>query len=227
MNRVFINGFGRIGRCICKILFEDYNTIEIVQINDPNISIDNAVYLLKHDSIYGAFAADIYKECDYIVIETSARKMQILYTDNVNVCNLRHADFLIESSDQKYECESLNSLNFKKVFLTKWLNDAHRIVLDGLTINNNIALPKVISCGICDTAAIIPFLLQFNSLDVESINITTMHPFLGYQNVLDGPPRDVKHTNNPHYQLGRSSFNSVIPKKILSTRDFRKSVSTL
>ncbi len=51
---IAINGFGRIGRSIFKII-NDFKFINIKFINDINPSLDNLIYLLKYDSTYGTF----------------------------------------------------------------------------------------------------------------------------------------------------------------------------
>ena len=52
MIRVCINGLGRIGRD-CFRLIQNSDDIEVVHLNDPNMSLKNLVYLLNYDSIYG------------------------------------------------------------------------------------------------------------------------------------------------------------------------------
>src|ERR1035437_855274 len=61
--RVAINGFGRIGRNFFKIAQEYQKDIEIVAVNDI-ASIDNAVYLLKYDSVYGKSDFPVAKKSD-------------------------------------------------------------------------------------------------------------------------------------------------------------------
>src|ERR1700728_4164446 len=61
--KVAINGFGRIGRNFFKIAQEYPNDIEIVAVNDI-ASIDNAIYLLKYDSVYGNSKYPIAKKSD-------------------------------------------------------------------------------------------------------------------------------------------------------------------
>ncbi|MEK9182266.1 MAG: glyceraldehyde 3-phosphate dehydrogenase NAD-binding domain-containing protein, partial [Patescibacteria group bacterium] len=58
--RVAINGFGRIGRAFLKIA-KDRKEIEIVAINDLG-SLENFVYLLKYDTVYGKSIFDIKSE---------------------------------------------------------------------------------------------------------------------------------------------------------------------
>src|SRR6476660_3327298 len=57
MKKVAINGFGRIGRAACKIML-NIPELEVVAINDP-MSINNALYLLKYDSVYGKYDNEI------------------------------------------------------------------------------------------------------------------------------------------------------------------------
>ena len=52
MNNVGINGFGRIGRSILRIIVESNSDLSVVAINDLG-DRENLVYLFKHDSIMG------------------------------------------------------------------------------------------------------------------------------------------------------------------------------
>ena len=61
--RVAINGFGRIGRNFFKIAQEYPDVIEVVAVNDI-ASIDNIVYLLKYDSVYGRSPFSVEKKSD-------------------------------------------------------------------------------------------------------------------------------------------------------------------
>ena len=73
----------------------------------------------------------------------------------------------------------------------------------------------VISSGTCDGNAVLPILkILLKCFDIESGNITTLHPWLSYQNLLDGASRS---DSNPgeifhHYALGRSALGNLIPK---------------
>ena len=58
MNKVAINGFGRIGRSILRIIVEQDLDINVVAINDLG-DYENLAYLFKHDSIMGVLDAEI------------------------------------------------------------------------------------------------------------------------------------------------------------------------
>ena len=64
MKRIAINGFGRIGRCALKIIM-DVPELELVAVNDL-MSIDNAAYLLKHDSVYGRYEKEVTVHNDHL-----------------------------------------------------------------------------------------------------------------------------------------------------------------
>lgn len=57
MKRIAINGFGRIGRASLKIII-DTPGLEVIAINDL-MSIDDAAYLLRHDSVYGKYSGEV------------------------------------------------------------------------------------------------------------------------------------------------------------------------
>ena len=74
---------------------------------------------------------------------------------------------------------------------------------------------NLISSSICDATAIAPITKLINDkYQLESGSITTLHPWLSYQNLMDGPssswsvPGEIYH----HYALGRSSIGNLIPK---------------
>src|SRR5689334_13354624 len=62
---IAINGFGRIGRLVFRILSK-MPEFSIVAINDV-VPADNLAYLLKFDTVHGRFAGDVHIEGDYIV----------------------------------------------------------------------------------------------------------------------------------------------------------------
>ena len=56
--RFGINGFGRIGRLVCRAS-QGVENLQLVAVNDPFITVKYAAYLLAHDSVHGRFAGDV------------------------------------------------------------------------------------------------------------------------------------------------------------------------
>lgn len=50
-----INGFGRIGRLVCRAAFENRTNINLKAVNDPFMDIDYLIYQLKYDSAHLKF----------------------------------------------------------------------------------------------------------------------------------------------------------------------------
>ena len=69
--RVAINGYGRIGRCILRALFEAKRTneIELVAVNDAGKDLSVHAHLTKYDSVHGVFQNTVEKVADGIVID--------------------------------------------------------------------------------------------------------------------------------------------------------------
>ena len=60
MVKVGINGFGRIGRLVFRVLVEkNLPNVELVMINDPFLKPDAMAYLLKYDTIHGRFPGTV------------------------------------------------------------------------------------------------------------------------------------------------------------------------
>jgi glyceraldehyde 3-phosphate dehydrogenase len=59
LTRVGINGFGRIGRLVFRAAFEKGDVSKVMAINDPFMSDEYLVYLLKYDSVHGRFGGSV------------------------------------------------------------------------------------------------------------------------------------------------------------------------
>jgi len=75
---------------------------------------------------------------------------------------------------------------------------------------------RLISLSICDAVGIVPAIMPLvEKIDVESVSIISLHPWLSYQNLLDGTVGSVSSPGHSwgDYSLGRASTDSLIPKK--------------
>lgn len=220
MIRVGINGFGRIGRAIFRNnLNKKY--IKIVAINEVNPDIKNIAYTLNFDTLYDRLPDLYYAEHDQLACKNGDRikvfhKTQI---DTVNWDSL-NVDFVIDASgiyDNVLHAQNLiKTSNVKKVIITHSPDEVDFTMVLG--VNEHKYQPNehhVVSSSICDATAIAPILkiLSIN-FGIENGYITTLHPLLSYQNLMDGPasswsvPGQIYH----HFALGRSVIGNMIPK---------------
>jgi len=73
MIRIAINGFGRIGRSLTRVL-QQYNNIELVAINDL-ANAKTLAHLLKYDSVHGKFKTDVNSNESEIIIDGKSIKI--------------------------------------------------------------------------------------------------------------------------------------------------------
>jgi glyceraldehyde 3-phosphate dehydrogenase len=216
--KIGINGFGRIGRCVARILLERKDC-EIVHINDLNHDLSNMAYLLKYDTTYGRLPNDFRAGEGTLHLGGAA---PALVTHRTNIAEV---DWAANGVDVVIEATGVGQ-NEK---------DAHRVASDRIHVLVTHASPsadftlmfgvtdpdfdprkhRVISTSICDANACAPVLKAVNErFGISSGFITTLHPWLSYQSLTDGPSRSQAFPGDTynHYPLGRSSVGSLIPK---------------
>ena len=211
--KIGINGFGRIGRSAYRLMWK-YTDMECVNINEPFATIEDIVYFLKYDSQYGRFSDNI-DIIDRNTIKISNQYKVLLthvtYFENVSeFCDILGKDvYVIESSGKLENVLYYKKSNTRKVIFTLSCSDIPTEVILGVNenklINNN---SNIISGSICDTVAIAPVLKAvYECVYIKQTVITTMHPALAYQKVVDSyTDRGIDRI------LGRQYSNSIIPK---------------
>jgi glyceraldehyde 3-phosphate dehydrogenase len=87
---IAINGFGRIGRCVLRALYESGRTdVKVVAINDL-APPDHLAHLLKYDSVHGVFSHDVRVEGDTLIIAGDVIKQRLAETRRPAVGRCRH-----------------------------------------------------------------------------------------------------------------------------------------
>jgi len=216
--RIAINGFGRIGRTIARINAIS-NNFDLVLINDKNSDIENLSYLFKYDSTFGKFEGEVANSKSKLFINHS----EINYSsfENLNEINFEKfkVDILIDSSgifgNAKKSRELISKRVIKKCIITHSNSEADIDIVMGVNDNLINENHKVLSSSICDANAIAHVLNWIDKeYGIKDGSLTTLHPWLSYQNLVDAPAMSQSISGNvwPDYALGRSSVGSVIPK---------------
>ena len=216
--KVGINGFGRIGRAILRNNLEK-KYFDIVHINDINPDINNLAYLIKFDSTYGKLLNKVKVKKGKLIIDDNeivitheksisdvdwTRTSVVIDSSGVDI-NLNNASKLKNQGLKKYICT--NSPAKEKVDKTIIMGVNEKTI----NLDNDFK----IAASICDANAFVPVTnLLENAYGIEHGFLTTLHPWLGYQNLLDGPSVSYSSPGeiHDHYALGRSSFGTLIPK---------------
>jgi len=215
--KVLINGFGRIGRAITRINLQ-YHYFDIVAINDINPDIKNMAYLIKYDCTYGRLTCDV--NCDERYIEIEGNKIYVTHERNIEDVDCTGIDIVIDASgiqnniaQIKRMCETTTVKHF--IFTNINAADTLDIIFgvneERLKTDNS----RLLSSSICDAVSLAPiYKIIDDNFKIESGFLTTLHPWLSYQNLLDGAAASWSQPGDvfSHYALGRASVQNLIPK---------------
>ena len=224
MSRVLVNGCGRIGRCVIRNLWER-GIAECVAINEPGMEIDNIVYLLKFDTIYGRFDGNVENVGnDLIRISNNEKawnlrvyRSKTLMSDDEYIKDC--PDIIVEASGRE-DCARASwkciDSGVQHVIITNTFFDADFTYVMGHNDEEfDMNKHKVISTSICDANATIPLISALSKINnIDYCFVTTLHPWLSYQNLMDAPVRMQRREGetSDYYPLGRASAESLIPK---------------
>ena len=204
--RVAINGFGRIGRSVFRIL-NNRKDVTVVAINDL---FDNDVlaYLLKYDTIMKGFGQDIKVEGDLMITPNENVKMLAIKDPSQLPWKELNVDVVVEATGIFRTRESLEphlTAGAKKVILTVPSKDEIDYTLV-IGVNDEGLKPehKIISNASCTTNCLAPMakVLQDNFGIVEGL-MTTTHAYTNDQRLADVPHKD--------WRRGRAAAENIIP----------------
>ncbi len=219
--KIGINGLGRIGRAIFRRAIE-MDDVEICAINEANPDIGNICYTLNYDTIYGSLNNPIKVSGNKLKLE-NGHEISVSHHNKIHEAPWKDSDvdYIIESTgtnqnvvDSKFLIEGGMC---KRVFITHSpeKNVDFTMVLGCNDQNLDVEKHFVIATSICDATAIAPVMeILDQKVGIKSGQVTTLHPWLNYQNLMDGPssswsvPGKIYH----HYALGRSVIGNLIPK---------------
>ena len=204
--RVAINGFGRIGRSLFRLLL-DHSQIEVVAINDVADG-KTLAHLLKYDSIHGVLPKEVSFENGAIVVEdqkfplTHQKDIEQISWEDVKV------DLVVESSGKfktKSELQNHIAGGAKKVILSvPPVDDDIKMVVLGVNEHILDGSETIISNASCTTNNAAPMLqVVHEALDVQQAYITTVHSYTSDQSLHDQPHRDLRRS--------RAAAQSIVP----------------
>lgn len=219
--KIGINGLGRIGRAIFRRALE-MDDVEICMINEANPDIENICYTLNYDTIYGPLDRHIKVSGNALEL-ANGRKISITNCASISEVPWADAsvDYVIEATGIKKNVIDSQQLIkngvCERVFVTHAPGEHvdFTMVLGCNEHQLDVTKHFVIATSICDATAIAPVMeLLDQKIGIKSGQVTTLHPWLNYQNLMDGAssswsvPGEIYH----HYALGRSVIGNLIPK---------------
>lgn len=205
MKRIAINGFGRIGRAALKIIM-DTPGLEVVAVNDL-MSIDNAGYLLRYDSVYGKYNEEVTVQKDCLRIGGK----KVLFTSEKDPAKLpwkdMNTDIVIESTGiftNKEDAEKHIRAGAKTVVISGPTKSKDTpTVVHG--VNTADGKTTIFSCASCTTNNVGPVVEIMNRrIGIKKAILNTVHAYTASQSLIDSPSK-----RDP--RMGRAAAINLAP----------------
>lgn len=202
--RVGINGFGRIGRVLFRVGFEE---LDIVAVNSLD-SVAGAAHLLKYDSTHGQFKAEVtHNEKDFFV-----NGKQVKYVAHKNPAEIPWKDLGVDvvlectgALKNREDYQKHIQAGAKKVFISAPADGVDLTMVYGVNHTDyNPAKHQFISNASCTTNCLAPLAKVLNeNFKIENGTMTTIHSYTNDQKILDAAHKDLRRA--------RSAAVSMIP----------------
>lgn len=189
--RIAINGFGRIGRSILRILAtrRAEEAVEVVLVNDV-AAFDLLAYLFEYDSVFGPFPGKLEIGEDRLTV--GGRRIPFHRTPDISQIDLTGVDVLLECTGlaKTREFAERGLRAGAKAVLISGPSPAGPTIVMGA---NEAALAgpleaPIVSNGSCTTHAIAPLLKALDErFGIASAHATTIHCYTGSQPTVDLP----------------------------------------
>jgi glyceraldehyde 3-phosphate dehydrogenase len=205
--KVAINGFGRIGRCLARIIATEVKDIELVAINS-RAGAEVHAHLLRHDSVHGPFPGTVEAKSDRLVI--NGKDVHLTQIDDPEKLPWKEMDVrvVLESTGAFRDRASISShltAGAKRVILS-----APGKKIDGTFVygvNHKTFDPAkhfIVSNASCTTNCLAPVVkVLHENFEIEHGHMTTVHSYTMDQRLLDGSHSD--------FRRARAAALSMVP----------------
>jgi len=202
---IAINGFGRIGRLVFRII-QERDDLEIVGINDLT-DVETLAHLLKFDSSHGRFKGDVKVEGGNILVNGSQIKVSSERDPSKLPWGALNVDIVIESTGVFRSVELASAhidTGAKKVIVTAPGSGDMKTVVMGVNDETLDGSEVIVSNASCTTNCLAPMVKVLNDeFGLESGLMTTVHAYTSDQRLQDAPHSDLRRS--------RAAAVSIIP----------------
>ena len=220
--KVGINGFGRIGSLAFSASF-DKEDIDVIAINDPFISADYMVYMIKHDTIHGPFKGEVKEEDGDLVIDGHRIKVYNEKDPSQIPWGEVGVEYVLECSGVFTTTETASAhlqAGAKKVVISAPSKDAPMFVM-GVNNETYTSDMNIVSNASCTTNCLAPLAKVIN--DKFGINdglMTTVHSITATQKTVDG-------ASKKDWRGGRAASYNIIPSSTGAAKAVGKVIPSL
>lgn len=211
--RVFINGFGRIGRSVLRAFLqspERWPGLQVAGINDI-AAPEMCAYLFEYDSVFGPWRGTVTLEAGALVVD--GRAIPLHRTPDIASLDLQGIDVVMECTgraDAREVAERGLRAGARRVLVSGPSQAADLTVVLGAN-DDQLAGQAIVSNASCTTNALAPLArLIDDHWGVVTGSMTTIHCYTGSQPTVDAPAAD--------YPRSRAAALSMVPTTTSASR---------
>lgn len=205
--KVGINGFGRIGRLVFRASCKR-DDIDVVGINDPFISADYMVYMLKYDTVHGRFDGEVAAKDGKLIVNGK----EIATFAEKNPADIGWAacgaEYVVESTGvflTKEKAQGHITAGAKRVVMSAPSKDDTPMFVMGVNQDKYTADMQFVSNASCTTNCLAPVAkVLHDSFGIVEGLMTTIHAMTATQKVADAP-------SGKQWRDGRAASGNIIP----------------
>ena len=203
--KIAINGMGRIGRAALKVILETPE-LELVAVNDI-VSIENIVYLMKYDSVYGIYEKEVSHDAENLIIVGQKIIYNLLRNPEELPWKENNIDVVIESTGfftAQEDAEKHIKAGAKTVIISAPTKSENTpTVVHG--VNSKDGKTNIFSCASCTTNNISPIVeVLGRRIGIKKAIMTTVHAYTASQSIVDGPSKK-------NFRMGRAGAANIVP----------------
>jgi glyceraldehyde 3-phosphate dehydrogenase len=211
--RVFINGFGRIGRSVLRAYLQSpdrWPGVEIAGINDI-AAAEMCAYLFEYDSVFGPWRGSVALQAGALVVD--GRAIPLHRTADLSTLDLRDIDLVMECTgraEAREVAERGLSAGAGRVLISGPSSAAEVTVVLGAN-DDRLGGQRIVSNASCTTNALAPLAkLIHQHWGIVTGSMTTVHCYTGSQPTVDAPAAD--------YPRSRAAALSMVPTTTSAAR---------
>jgi len=202
-----INGFGRIGRQVARIMIES-NDCDLLQINAGSATPDYMAYQYKFDSIHGRVGHEVVIEGDDLILKGKRVKTTREREPGSIGWSKNKVEYLCESTGvflTEEKAKAHVDAGVKKVIFSAPAKDDSLTVVMGVNQDDYKGQTNYVSCASCTTNGLAPLVKCINDkFGIEEGLMTTIHAMTATQAVVDSSSRK-------DWRGGRAASGNIIP----------------
>jgi glyceraldehyde 3-phosphate dehydrogenase len=201
--KVAINGLGRIGRAILKLIIDE-PSMELVAVNDL-VDVENLSYLLRFDTVYGKYSKPVLVDGHDLVV--AGRKLRTLSKRDPSDLPWKElgVELVFECTGaltRRQDLEKHIGAGARFVLLSAPSKGEVETVIHGVNVPGGN--PAIISCESCTTNCITPIVEVIGRrIGFDKAAMTTVHAYTSSQSIVDGPSK--------RFRRGRAAAANLVP----------------